>query len=81
MPNKPGVTMAAPCGTLTAAVAAAPGLTMVFGPGLHCSCFVSCVHFFRAGSVMNNEESKVGEAGQKKKGWSSCKSPTSTRHM
>ena len=45
MPNKPGSTMATLCDTLTAAVVAAPGVTDVFGLGLHCSFFVSCTHF------------------------------------
>ena len=54
MPNEPGLTMAAPCGTLTTTVVAAPALTKVFRPGLHCSYFASCIHFSRAGSIMSS---------------------------
>ena len=69
MPNELGLTMAAPCGTLTTTVVAAPALTKVFRPGLHCSYFALCIHYFQ--SRFNNEECKVGEAGQEKKLWSS----------
>ena len=54
MPNELGLTMAAPCGTLTTTVVAAPALTKVFRPGLHCSYFASCIHFSRAGSIMRS---------------------------